>query len=282
VAASAIATLDTLSGGRAMLGIGRGDSALANLGAAPASIPEFDLYLGALQSYLSGEGVPFALSQRWLGPTRPVSEIPLGEAHDDSRLSWRQPGERTVPVDVVATGPRMIALGAQRSTRVTLAVGADLDRLRWAREVARQGRLEAGLDPDDLSLGVALSVVALDDVAAARARCAPSVASQARFSTMHGKPIGPVSDADRQVLEAVSAAYDMRFHGGPGAQIRALTDDFIDRFAVVGPPGRCVERLQEIAALGFDRVTVYLSGDALEPDDDKAYQALVESVIPHV
>src|SRR5947208_2352240 len=40
--ASAIATVQGESGGRAQLGIGRGDSALAHLGRAPAKVDEFE------------------------------------------------------------------------------------------------------------------------------------------------------------------------------------------------------------------------------------------------
>jgi 5,10-methylenetetrahydromethanopterin reductase len=35
-----------------------------------------------------------------------------------------------------------------------------------------------------------------------------------------------------------------------------LTDDFVDRFAIVGPPERCVERLRSLEALGLDKVAI--------------------------
>src|ERR1044071_915848 len=44
VTAAAIATVQGESGGRAVLGIGRGDSALAHLGHAPAPVPVFERY----------------------------------------------------------------------------------------------------------------------------------------------------------------------------------------------------------------------------------------------
>src|SRR3569832_2928648 len=49
VTASAIATVQAESGGRAVLGIGRGDSALAHLGLAPAPVAVFERYLAQLQ-----------------------------------------------------------------------------------------------------------------------------------------------------------------------------------------------------------------------------------------
>ena len=59
VAASAFSTLQVVSNGRAYLGIGRGDSALAHLGYAPTPAGAFEKYLSALMSYLRGEAVDF-------------------------------------------------------------------------------------------------------------------------------------------------------------------------------------------------------------------------------
>ena len=79
----------------------------------------------------------------------------------------------------------------------------------------------------------------------------------ARFSVMHGKANGPVSAGDRGVLEALRSNYDMSAHTrGDSRQAGTLTDDFIDRFAIVGPPERCIERLRSLAALGLDKVAI--------------------------
>jgi 5,10-methylenetetrahydromethanopterin reductase len=43
-----------------------------------------------------------------------------------------------VPVDVAATGPRTIAVGARHAERVTFTVGADPRRVSWAVEEARR------------------------------------------------------------------------------------------------------------------------------------------------
>ena len=59
VTASAIVTVQAGSSGRAHLGIGRGDSALSDLGRAPDPVSVFEAYLKRVQSYLRGEEVPF-------------------------------------------------------------------------------------------------------------------------------------------------------------------------------------------------------------------------------
>ena len=60
-----------------------------------------------------------------------------------------------------------------------------------------------------------------------------------------------------EVLDALRTNYDMKAHTrGDSRQATTLTGDFIDRFAIVGPPERCVKRLRELKALGFDKVAI--------------------------
>ena len=81
VTASAIATVQVESGGRAYLGIGRGDSALAHLGRAPDSVPKFENYLDRLQGYLRGEEVPFESGGD-------IDSIGLADYKDSSLIFW--------------------------------------------------------------------------------------------------------------------------------------------------------------------------------------------------
>src|ERR671932_773264 len=55
VTASAALTLQVETGGRAVLGIGRGDSALTQIGLQPVPAAELEEALIALQAYLRGE-----------------------------------------------------------------------------------------------------------------------------------------------------------------------------------------------------------------------------------
>lgn len=46
-----------------------------------------------------------------------------------------------------------------------------------------------------------------------------------------------------------------------------MDDEFIDDFAVVGPPSLCIERMQEIMSLGLARFNL-LNGSLLPDDGD--------------
>jgi 5,10-methylenetetrahydromethanopterin reductase len=74
----------------------------------------------------------------------------------------------------------------------------------------------------------------------------------------------------------------MKHHTESGSpQTRSLTPEFIDRYAIVGPPQDCEARLRELAALGVERVVVI--GPSAGSDRDEARRAeqmLVEEVLP--
>jgi 5,10-methylenetetrahydromethanopterin reductase len=263
--AAAIAAVHAESEGRAVLGIGRGDSALAHLGYAPASPATFERTLERIQGYLRGEEVPFEADANLAG-------LGLADAPKASRLHWLSPSLPKVPVDVAATGPKTIAIAARHAERITFAVGADPERLRWAIETARTARREAGKAPASLSLGAWLNVVVHDDAATARALGEGGLALFARFSAMHGSPVGPASEADRKLLRRVHDAYDMNRHARTGSAQAALLDDgFAKRFAVYGPPGEVVERLQELFALGLERAMIV--GPSIGADREQALLA---------
>jgi 5,10-methylenetetrahydromethanopterin reductase len=122
-----------------------------------------------------------------------------------------------------------------------------------------------------------------DDIGGARRSVANLVASSARFAVMGGRIVGPATPAQRDVYEAVARAYDMTQHGLYGSQVDALTDDFIDSHAVVGPVDRCIERIVELSNLGIDSfMLVPPQGDASQDDILNGYRRLVDDVVPAV
>ena len=244
VTASAIATVQVESGGRAVLGVGRGDSALRQIGHEPAPVERFERYVERVQTYLRGEAVDME-----------------GTA---SRIAWlAAAGQPKVPVDVAATGPHVIAAGARLAERVTFTVGADRDRLAWAVDSARAAAT-AGSAP---SLGAYVNVGCGDDVRAACALVRGSAGILAHFSSMgHDQP-ERVATEDRAVIEALGRSYDEARHGQTAAPHSAILDDaFLERFAVVGPPERCAERLRALADVGLDRIVMVPGSIDADPE----------------
>ena len=280
--AAAIATVHAESDGRAVLGIGRGDSSLAHLGLSPAPPAVFARYLERLQGYLRGDEAPFDVDADGRGRVATSEALGMAGGPAASRLHWLSTGLAKVPVDVAATGPRVIAVAARTADRITLAVGADPERLRWAIDVARTARRQEGLDPDGLDLGAYVPLVVHDDRARARTLVSGGVASFARFSVMHGEVAGPLDEGGRRALAAVHDSYDMNRHFTHGSpQSVALTDDVIDAFGIAGPPSYCQERLLALVELGITRIFVLGGGLGIDRDEARASrQALVETVLP--
>jgi 5,10-methylenetetrahydromethanopterin reductase len=255
VAAAAIAGIQELSGGRAVFGVGRGDSALAHLGLAPAPPAVFERFLDQVQRYLRGDAVAFEATDR-VG-MRGVEVLPVAGRPDSGKLHWLNSTLPKVPVDVAATGPKVIALAAVHADRMTFAVGADTGRLGWAMGTARQARQRAGLDPDALSFGAYVNVIAHPDRAVALRLAAIGVTTLSRFSALHGSVSSSVSENDAKTLRGLTATYDMRQHGSAAAAHHAAVDeDYVGRFGIAGPARHCIDRLDELVEIGISRVVV--------------------------
>ena len=260
--ASAIASIQMESDGRAYLGIGRGDSALAHLGRAPHSVTEFENYLEQLQNYLRGNEVEFE-------DDSDLVSLGLAGHSNSSRISWIAGIQPKVPVDVAATGPRVIAAAARHADRISLNVGADVERVRWGMDVARDARVKAGI-AGDIPFTAYISLVVHDDPEEAMRIGAGQVSLFARFSAMYGRVVGPTSAEQQKVFEEIHRSYDMQQHGrGAGTQETAVTGEFARNFGIFGSPSYCVNRLSALIEAGVDRFI--LRGSPLDPDDPDSH-----------
>jgi len=233
VTASAAATLQEESGGRVVLGLGRGDSALTQIGRRPVHVDDFERALAEVQGFLRGESVAL-------------------ENGFSSAIGWIAASEAPkVPVAVAATGPRVIAAAARHAEAIDFTVGAEHERLRWAVETAR-----AASGGDAVSLGAFVNVAVDPDRAAARDLVRGSTAILARFAT-EGAPADGLSDVTREGIARLAEDYDESRHGqGAAPAARQMEDDFIDRFCVCGPGDEVLERLLALRELGIERVIV--------------------------
>lgn len=238
VAASAALGVQVASGGRLVLGIGRGDSSMAKIGRQPASLADFELYLQRLRAYLDGKTVD--------------------RDGTPSRIEWLDEVEVPhVPIEVSATGPRVIELAARIADRICFAVGADIERLEDCVARARRGAEAAGRDAAGIRLGAYVNCVVHDDPAVAREAVRGGVASFAHFSGFAGMRIEELPDAVREAARAMRTDYDMTYHGAAaGAHARSLGPEFIHRFGIAGPLDEARRRLREIRDLGIDFVRV--------------------------
>lgn len=283
--AGAIASVQSISRGRAVCGIGRGDSALAHLGRAPARLKQFERFLRHLQAYLGGEHVPFQeITDIAMDAAPPMSELQLADAPADSYIGWiadSQKGDRKVPVEVAASGPKVIAIAARTADRIVFTLGASPERLRWGIDLARQARTEAGLDPDTIQYGAYVNCGCHPDIDTARNLVRGGLTVYTRFGVMHGKTSGPLSESQKEVMQTLRNSYNMKQHTkGDSDQAAVLTPEFIDEYAIVGTPDKIVARLQELEAMGIDKLILSGTRSGADVDTEEARKLVEAEVLP--
>jgi 5,10-methylenetetrahydromethanopterin reductase len=283
VTADAAASLQEVSRGRVVLGIGRGDSALAYLGYGPAPLSRFARYLAQVQGYLRGEEVPFVPGE--FGDLAKVEELGYASTPSSSRIRWLPGTQPKVPVDVAGSGPKVLKLAARLADGVTFGVGADVTRLRAVLDLITRERASVGLADEPFARSAMVTVVPHRDRAQARRLAAGGVALAGRWSVMQAKqPLPGVDERTREQLEVARTSYDMTKHGeNHSSHAESLDDDLVDRFGIAGPPEYCVERLSELKALGLDRIvfSTRIRGASAREQEDAARLLLTE-VLPHV
>ena len=235
VIASAFATLHHVSGGRAHIGVGRGDTALELVGIKPPSAGRFEALLGELQAYLRGD--------------------PVDVEGFQSRVSWLPvEGETKVPVDVFGSGPHVIDVGARLGDKITFAVGAEPERVGWAVKTAREARRIDGLDPEAIDIGAFVVVGAGTDRRALDELVRGNASISAHFQR---DVMSSLSPSDAMVVEEVTSRYDNYHHGlEHAAQAEVIPADFLSRFCVIGDPDHCTERLCELLELSLSHLVI--------------------------
>jgi 5,10-methylenetetrahydromethanopterin reductase len=243
VTANAILTVHELSGGRAILGIATGDSAVRRVGARPARLADLEQAVGELRALVRGEPVESAGGRfgiRFAGV----------------------PGDPP-PVYVVATGLRAAELAGRVADGVVLNVGAHPAVLAAARARVEAGAQAAGRKPGEPAVVAFFFCAIGPDGAAARERLKPSVSWFClRFPGLCDLADLPLTPALREALarfEADYARYDL-VHSDQWAQ--ALRDaaflpaGYVAAFGLGGTGAEVAARLRAVRALGFHDVAI--------------------------
>jgi len=234
VTADAALTVHEGSGGRMILGIGRGDSALAKIGEAyPAPLATFEQYVRQLRGYFAG--------------------APVERNGRRAAIEWLPGAQTPPPIDIACTGPLTIRLAAQLADRVTFSVGATRERMEWALGEARAAVDACGRDPRSLAYGAFVIIAVSDDVERGAAAVRGKVAGYAHFSGMPDSNTSILADAALQDASArLRSEYDHTQHMRADAgHASVVAPEFARAFAIVGPPGLVADRILELAELGI-------------------------------
>ena len=140
VIAGSIATVDRLSPGRAILGMGVGDTAVRLMGEKPASVRELKNSINTIRDLL--HGTPIAVDAPQLAELRHASPVPV----------W-----------IAAQGPKTLRMAGQVCDGVFIRVGTHEENLRIAIKQVHDGAREAGRDTKDIVIGCVFHTVLDED-----------------------------------------------------------------------------------------------------------------------
>lgn len=253
--ACAIATLDELSGGRAILGIGTGFSAVRTLGMKPASLKQLEVSTVVLRALLERRSATYE-----------GAEI---------KMTWPA---RKVPIYFASSGPKSLQLAGRIADGVLFQAGADPALIRYAIDNVHLGAKQAGRDPGEVTLCARLGCAVSEDRDAARNEVKPYAAAAAE-TVFQSKPQTVMSPELLSDLGKLKEGYDYYEHASPGAKHGGLvTDRILDSMVIAGTPAEVIPRFKAILALGVDRIVITLS----VKDRNKLVRTLAEKVIPHL
>ena len=223
--ASSIATLDEISGGRAILTYGVGDTAVRWLGLRPARMAELEDATVLARRLLAGEDVE-------VGAVRPA------------RLQHARP----VPVWIAAGGPRTIEMAGRVADGVFLRVGRHPENLRTAIGRVHTGARAAGRDPREIGIGLIFHTVMSDKAeeipAIARSMAAGYYEYSPALFEIPGLPWDgpPVEELRKQIYPDFHHAADLVESGN---LVRFLNDETANSFALFGSAKDIASQLRE-------------------------------------
>jgi probable F420-dependent oxidoreductase len=241
VLASAYATLQDISNGRMIMGIGRGDSAVRYVGRKPMKVADFEQALAMIKPFMNGKEV------HW--------------NDKDLQLKWVRPELPEIEMHVAGYGPKALAVAGRQGDGVIIQL-ADPDIIRWIMETARKAAEEAGRDPAALKCIVSAPSHISDDLADAReqVRWFPAMVSNhvQDLIDRYGTDGSVVPQALTDYVQA-RKFYDYNEHSRVGAKHgEFVTDEICDRFCVLGTPEQATTKLRELESIGVDQFNIYL------------------------
>jgi len=255
VTASAMATLNEISGGRMEMAIGRGDSAQRVLGRKPVPVSELEHAVVMIRDLAEGREVD-------------LDGTPV-------QLKWSE-GHR-LPVWVAAYGPQALRCAGRVADGVVLQL-ADPFIIEWAQRYIREGAEQAGRNADEIKLMAAAPAYISADLAHARdqTRWFPALVSNHVVDLVKRYHHGELP-ADLTDYIAAREGYDYSHHGRAGSEnAEFVTDEVVDRFCVLGTPDQVRAKLSQLVDLGISQFNIYSMVD----DPEAVIRGFGKEIIP--
>jgi probable F420-dependent oxidoreductase len=254
VTASALATLDEISGGRMDLGIGRGDSARRVLGKAPTTLATLEEAIGVIRDLVEGRSVSYEGT--------------------DLELPWT--GRWKLPVWIAGYGPLALQMTGRIADGVILQL-ADPDLVAWFVGQVRAASRASGREADAVKVQAAAPADfgPLADCRE-RTRWFPALVSNHVVDLVNRYPREDLPAALTGYVQE-RTGYDYHHHAEVGSSNAAFVgDEVADRFCVLGSVDDHIAKLRQLAAAGVDQFNIYL----MNGDEESVLETYGREIIP--
>jgi 5,10-methylenetetrahydromethanopterin reductase len=258
ITANCFATLNEISEGRAIIGMGTGDGPVYSLGRTATRLVEFEKGLQTMRDLLHDCGIEVQKTR---------------ERASRGRISLNI-GRRPVPIYISAEGPKTLRVAGRVCDGVILGTGFDPQVLAWARARIAEGAEDAGRRLSDIDIMPAGMIVVDDDGNVARKRVRSRMANRAHHNfrfTMETVPAKEIAGVEK-FMEAFDISKPIEERIDPDL----ITEYLLQRFTIAGTAEECVGRIKALEALGIGRLL-------LTPPNaiyDQVMQAWGDQVIP--
>ncbi|MFD1587895.1 5,10-methylenetetrahydromethanopterin reductase [Halorientalis brevis] len=237
--ASRVATLQEVSDGRAVMGVGPGDrSTLSSLG-----VEREKPLRRVLETFKTAQDL-------WAGES---VDLDGTFTANDAALEYEVPG--TIPVYVGAQGPHMIRMAAKHADGV-LYNGSHPRDFAWAAEQVEKGLEERPDERGEFDFAAYASVSVAEDEEAAREAARPPVAFIAGGAA---PPVLDRHDLDSERATEVGQAIEA---GEFSEAFGLVTEEMIDAFCIAGTQTQVEEQMAAVR----EYVDSFVVGSPLGPD----------------
>ncbi len=251
VTANAMVSLNMLSRGRAVLGVGAGDSAVRTAGLSPAKRDRLRRDVVLARRLLSGEAVE--------PPPRsgPEHENVWGQVATLQLAGAEEWGN--IPVEIAVMSPKAANLVGEIGDGLIVDghMGGNAEGARAAIRAATDGARTAGRDPAQLRYIAAIDAAIDDDRAAALDQVRPTAARNIANKRWLPDTLG-VEHAE--VVKAVTESYRFAEHLDLTARHRELIPDAVARkCTIAGTPDDCIAKARELEAAGMTDIAIFVT-----------------------
>lgn len=254
---SAIATVDELSGGRAIYGIGTGDRPVTELGLRPARVQVVREMVEVTRRLLAGETL------NW-----------QGTAFSFHNAELRYGRRADLPIYLAASGARMLQLTGEVADGGLILAGLFPESVRFVHDQVTAGARQAGRDAGEVDLLFML----YGRIGTDRRQAVDESRTMAAWFCQTAPHFVRMADFDPGLIQKVQAAYSGgEFHHAREAA-KLCPDEMVERFTIGGTPDDAVARIGRLAALGVRAFNFFPIGKDRWP----ATQLFMKHVIPRV